>query len=290
MVYYVPLQPASHTHEGSGFGLHVVGMWINFLMCAALVLWIVARMAGAIRERDRQLADAREKAMRDDKVLSLGLLAAGAAHELATPISTMGVLIQEMEQSAQTDTALQEDLRILKAQVNHCREVIQSIAASAGQARSTQVRYLELRAFVHETIERWQLLRPSVPVTARFAAEGDGPSVVADETLSSTLTSLLNNAADASPQGIELVTHCDRDHLTLEILDRGPGISEDILRQAGRAVIITKPAGKGWGIGLFLANATIERLGGSIVLLKRPEGGSCTRITFPLLALQPCTK
>jgi two-component system, sensor histidine kinase RegB len=290
LVYYVPLMPESHVHEAGGFGLHVVGMWVNFLVCAALVLWIVARMAGAIRERDKQLADAREKTMRDDKVLSLGLMAAGAAHELATPISTMSVLIDEMEQSAPPGGILREDFQTLKNQVRHCRSVIQGLAASAGQARSAHVRRLELRPFVDETIERWRLLRPGVSLTARFESLGASPPIMADETLSSTLTSLLNNAADASPAGIELETRCDHNHVTLEILDHGEGISEDVLRHAGRAMITTKPAGKGWGIGLLLANATIERLGGSIVLLKRPGGGSCTRITLPLVALAPGAK
>lgn len=59
------------------------------------------------------------------------------------------------------------------------------------------------------------------------------------------------------------------------------------MRRAGRAFFTTKPEGKGFGIGLFLANATIERLGGSVLLLKRADGGTCTRIILPLVALRP---
>lgn len=286
VVYYVPLMPDEHAHHRAGdFGLHVVGMWVNFLVCAALVLWIVSRMAGALRERDRELALSREKAMRDDRILSLGLLAAGAAHELATPVSTMAVLVNEMEPSVRGDAALAEDLRTLKAQVEHCRYVIQGLAASAGQGRGSQARQTDLRAYVDDTIERWRLLRPSVPLVTRYALE-TSPRVLADDTLSSSLTSLLNNAADASPAGIELDARCDQQHVTVEILDRGPGIPEQVMRDAGRALVTTKPSGKGWGIGLLLANATVERLGGAIVLMNRPDGGSCTRVTLPLSALQ----
>lgn len=287
MVYYVPLMPGAHAHHGAqDFTLHVVGMWVNFLVCAVLVLWIVSRMAGALRERDRQLALAREKAMRDDRILSIGLLAAGAAHELATPVSTMAVLVKDMAAATRDDPERAEDLHTLKAQVDHCRQVIQGLAASAGQARETQSRFTDLRAYVDQTIERWRLLRPAVPLVTHFAMDAPTP-VVADDTLSLSLTSLLNNAADASPGGIELATRCDRHEVTLEIMDRGPGIPAQVMRNAGRALVTTKPSGKGWGIGLLLANATVERLGGSIVLMNRPEGGSCTRVTLPLIALRP---
>ena len=284
MVWGVPLVPTGHEHHADQFGLHVMGMWINFLLCAGLVLWIVARMAGAIRERDRLLALAREKTLRDEKILSLGLLAAGAAHELATPVSTLSVLLKEMRHGTYDPTQMSADVATLATQVDHCREVIQGLAASAGQARTAHADRLPMRAYVLRTLERWRLLRPAVPVLTRFDGDFD-PWVRADDTLSSTLTSVLNNAADASAQGVEIRGRCERNQVIVEILDHGPGIADDVLREAGRS-IITKSEGKGWGIGLFLANVTVERLGGSIVLLNRPEGGACTRITVPLSALQ----
>lgn len=286
LFWYVPLAPLEHAHHTNSFGLHVAGMWVNFLVCAGLVLWIVARMAHALRERDALLARAREKALRDDKVLSLGLLAAGAAHELATPLSTMSILLKEMETSAARDPALNEDVATLKAQVAHCRAVIKSLAGTAGQATSATAQPLPARRYVEATIERWQLLRPAVPIVTALQRDMDVTEVMADETLAATLTSLLNNAADASPQGVSLSGRCDPAQLIIEILDQGKGIDEEVLRQAGRATITTKPEGKGLGIGLLLANATIERLGGSIVLMNRREGGSCTRVTVPLTALQ----
>lgn len=286
MIWGNPLTPPEHEHRTDVFSLHVMGMWINFLLCAGLVVWIVARMSAAIRERDRQLAQAREKNLRDDKALSLGLLAAGAAHELATPISTLSMLVKEMRHHEYDRNQWQEDLATLSAQVDHCRQVINGIAASAGQARSAQVKRLSLESFVLETLERWRLLRPMVPVVAHFDSGAAEPWVLANEALASTLTSLLNNAADASTKGVELRGQYERDHVIVEILDHGPGISEDVMQQAGRTIVTTKAEGKGWGIGLFLANISIERLGGSIVLLNRPEGGACTRVTVPLSSLQ----
>lgn len=286
LIWYVPLEPLEHAHHTNSFGLHVTGMWVNFLVCAGLVLWVVARMAYALRERDALLASAREKALRDDKVLSLGLLAASAAHELATPLSTMSILLKEMETAAAGDSASREDLVTLKAQVAHCRDVIGGLAGTAGQTSSAHSQPMPAGRYVETTLKRWQLLRPAVPVATTLHHEMDDTEIRPDETLAAALTSLLNNAADASPGGVQLTGRCDRAQLIVEILDQGQGIDAEVLRQAGRATITTKPEGKGLGIGLLLANATIERLGGSIVLMNRAEGGSCTRVTVPLGALR----
>jgi two-component system, sensor histidine kinase RegB len=96
---------------------------------------------------------------------------------------------------------------------------------------------------------------------------------------------LLNNAADASSEEIELHGTWDHRSLLIEILDRGPGLSADILANAGKPFFTTKAPGHGFGIGLFLANATIERLGGTVQLFNRAEGGACTRISLPLSIL-----
>jgi two-component system sensor histidine kinase RegB len=278
--FNVPLTPGDHLDHLDHFSLHVIGMWVNFVVSAALITWFVVRMTRAIQDRDRRLNLVREKALRDDKILSLGLLAAGAAHELATPLSTIKVLVGELQEEAQ-DEALRGDLRTLSTQVDLCRNIIQSLAASAGQGRAEEVRAAQLSTFLRQTIERWQLLRPGVPIDTRFAPGIDDSPVFADDTLATTLISLLNNAANASPMGIELSARREDSQVTLEILDRGTGIAAALARDAGKAVFTNQVEGKGLGIGLFLANATIERLGGSIVLLNRPGGGACTRLSLP---------
>lgn len=285
MNYYVPLTSAEHLQHLDHFGLHVIGMWVNFLVSAVLVAWFVVRMAKAIQQRDQRLAQVREKALRDDKVLALGLLAAGAAHELATPISTMKVLLGEMARDAQ-EAALRADLRTLNDQIEVCRTIIQGLATSAGQGPGHEAHAMTLAEFLHQTIRRWQLLRPSVSVQSRFGAGVESTRVLADDTFATSLISLLNNAANASPDSIEFAVEREGNELTIEILDRGPGVDKELARAAGKAIFTNRADGSGLGIGLFLANATIERLGGNILLLNRPGGGACTRLRLPLDRLQ----
>ena len=99
-------------------------------------------------------------------------------------------------------------------------------------------------------------------------------------TLRAALMNLLNNAADTSPQGIEILVHWDASNFILEIRDQGAGLSEEAALKAGSAFFTTKSAGR--GLGLFLANATIERLGGTVRLSNNPQGGASTELALPL--------
>lgn len=92
---------------------------------------------------------------------------------------------------------------------------------------------------------------------------------------------LLNNAADASPQGIEILSHRDDSNFILEIRDQGAGLSEEAAVKAGSAFFTTKSEGR--GLGLFLANATVERMGGTVRLFNRGEGGATTVLTLPIV-------
>ncbi|MFP5350829.1 MAG: sensor histidine kinase, partial [Gammaproteobacteria bacterium] len=92
LFYYVPL-PGQHAAHAADFRLHVIGMWLGFLVGAALIAYFAVYMARTLRERDQLHAQMRERELKHQRVLALGTLAAGAAHELGTPLSTMAVLV-----------------------------------------------------------------------------------------------------------------------------------------------------------------------------------------------------
>jgi two-component system sensor histidine kinase RegB len=282
MFYYRPLGDM-HGMHGNAFNLHLLGMWVNFLVSAVLIAAFVAGMSMSIRARDRQLAAARERALRDEQVLALGTFAAGAAHELGTPLSTIAVLTRELERDHAAVPRLAEDLTLLRTQVENCKRIITELTAAAGQARAGDAAPQGIEEFLNGVVERWSLIRPQVRPRVRFTGEGPAPEIVGEETVRQTLINILNNAADASPQDVEVEGRWDANDLTIEVRDRGPGISEDAASRAGRGLFSTKTGGQ--GIGLLLANATIERLGGSVTLFNREGGGGCTRVRLPLVRL-----
>jgi two-component system, sensor histidine kinase RegB len=260
--------------------LHLAGMWLIFVASAALIAWFVARMAAAIRSRDLELAAAREEVLRNERVVALGSLAAGAAHELGTPLGTMAVLAGELERNPELDAAAREDLALLREQVEHCKGIITSLAARAGQTRAEGGAAIALDRWLEQTIERWRRLRPHAVAKVSLHGTAPAPRVVGEATLEQALLNLFDNAADAGDGRVDIEAGWDAGRLSLEVRDHGPGFDESVLLAAGRAFITTRA--EGTGIGLFLAHAAVERLGGRIVLANRDGGGALTRVELPL--------
>jgi two-component system sensor histidine kinase RegB len=278
-------QPAWSAHHGAAFDLHLMGMWVNFLVCAILICWLVVRMAAAIRSRDEALAKQREDALRNERIVALGTLAAGAAHELGTPLSTMAVLLADLAEDCADQPALSADIATLRNQVAECKHTITRMVAAAGEARAEGGGAQPVDEFVRETLDRWRLLRPAATVHERLSGASPAPEIVTEHTLQQAIISLLNNAADASPREVELDCQWDRMHLRMEIRDRGGQLAPEVISQAGRRFFSTKPVGESNGIGLVLAHATLQRLGGRIELSARDGGGARTLLELPLAGL-----
>ena len=105
--------------EEAGFNLHIFGMWLNFVLSAGLITFFVSRMSHALREQDKKLAEQHEHLLQREQVVSLGALAAGAAHELGTPLSTMTVIARDIEDELPEDSPLREDVVMLRRQLSH---------------------------------------------------------------------------------------------------------------------------------------------------------------------------
>jgi two-component system sensor histidine kinase RegB len=278
MFYYVPL-PHNHNHSSdSAFNAHVMGMWLGFVVSAMVVAYFVVRMAQAVRSRDETLARVREEILRNERIVALGTQAAGAAHELGTPLSTMSVVIGELKHDTEAQPEWREALTILDEQVRGCKRILDKILANAqdnGDAMLQPVNQL-----MAEVLDEWQLLRPTAQYRYHHSDSQPAPSVSVDATLRAALMNLLNNAADAAPQAIDIQAHWDDARFTLDILDHGKGLSKEAELKAGSAFFTTKTGGR--GLGLFLANATIERMGGSVRLFNRGTGGATTQLILPL--------
>jgi two-component system sensor histidine kinase RegB len=277
---YVPL-PGTHAMHGDEFQMHVVGMWLGFLLSAALIATFAVRMSATLRERDRLAAAMREQALKHERVLALGTLATGAAHELGTPLSTMAVLVRDLSPERPVSG---EALSILRGQIARCKEILSSLSAAAGQVRAEAGASRALDAWLAELMQRWQSLRPGVPVRTHFDGTRPAPRIVAEQTLAQAITNILNNAADASSAAVEVSGHWTEEELVLEIADRGSGLAPEVMNRAGEPFLSTK--GEGLGLGLFLAYTTFNRFGGAVRLLARAGGGTLCRLTLPLAALR----
>lgn len=284
LYFYVPLPLEPHAQH-TEFDMHVLGMWLGFIFSAGLVAAFVGRMGNTLRERDRLLALSRERALRDERIVALGALAAGAAHELGTPLNTIALLAGEIDED-RDEEALDERLRLLRDQVGRCKRTLAMLSLSAGQSQAGAGRRVRLDDYLNETVDHWRTLRPAVRASVEITgAAAEAPVIVAEQTLTQAIVSVINNAADASPrEGVRILARWDAVRLALEVCDSGPGLEPDALSAVGRQVFSTKE-GEGLGLGLYLAYAIIDRLGGRISHHEREGGGTCTRIDLPLAPL-----
>lgn len=278
MFWHVPLSAIS---GADAFNLHLIGMWLNFLLSATLVAWFVVRLAASLRERERELSAARERAARDAGLFALGMQAAGAAHELSTPLATIALTSRELQHEYAGDPELAEPLQTLQKQAERCKTLLTRLTVQAGAGRDAEP--MPLDAWLGETIEHWQLMCPTVNALVRIDGTRPAPRVRPDPVLAQALVGLYNNAAEASPASVAIECTWGAENLNVRVLDRGPGLGAEQAALAGRQAISSK--GKGRGVGLMLTHAGVEHLGGTAMLSARDGGGSVASVSVPLSAL-----
>lgn len=262
--------------------LHVFGMWFGFVFSAVLVAYFVVGIADTLRQRERKLAEIREQTLRNERVISLGTLAAGAAHEMGTPLGIMAIIIHELVKEYEgTDADLSKKMKILREQVGRCKQALSVLSASAGEVRAESGHSMPVSAYLDEVVTLWRAQRPEGVLAVNKQGFEPSPSILAELTLTHALVNILNNAADVSPHFIELYARWTRDSVLLEIIDNGPGIAPDIYERLGKAPVSNKE--NGLGVGLFLAFTTIERIGGVLSMEPRVDAqGTVTRIRLPV--------
>jgi two-component system sensor histidine kinase RegB len=284
LFFYVPLE---HRHQDiaahvlDDFRVYVIGTWLGFLLSGCLIAFFAVRMRETVRERDRLRARMREQELRHERMLALGTFAAGAAHELGTPLATIAVLAKELLRTDERDA---QRLRVLREQVDRCKAILGSLTAAVGETRAESASACELDQYLSQLIDRWRDVHPHLEPQVRLHGTSPPPRIVAELTLNQALLNVLNNAAEAS-SCVAIEAHWNDAALDLEISDRGSGFSPHVLEHVGEPFFTTKPPGSGMGLGLFLARSTLERCGGTLRLANRAEGGAVCRIHLPLTQL-----
>ena len=165
LYFYVPFPlftPHAAMGHGDGANVHILGMWFNFLFSAGLITYFVVRMASTLRLQDAQAVTQREDRLRDDQIMAVASLAAGTAHELGTPLSTMTVLVDEMLQDPDLPDQAQQDCELLKAQLTLCRSTLSELSRTAELSSAQHTRPVAAGDFARQTLERWAVRRPGV--------------------------------------------------------------------------------------------------------------------------------
>lgn len=265
--------------------LHMQGMWISFVISAAFIVYIVQRVQVALTRVQQALAEERNLSARKDKVASLATLAAGAAHELSTPLSTIAVVVKELQRSAEKSGASEsaiQDLALIREQVARCRDILHHMSAQAGENAGEPIVTVPLSRWIEGALEHLPgrhrvTLTSSVDLEA-FAVAGPARG------LERALRGLLKNALQASPEGdaVLLQLAMQDGQVLAEVVDRGCGMPGDILSRAGEPFFTTKVPGEGMGLGLFLSQTLAGQLGGGLELRSTPGSGTTATLRLPV--------
>ncbi len=285
LVNYLPipaLSPALEQgdHHDSSNNLHILGMWCNFVVSALLITYFVTRMASTLKEQEIKLAQQREDQLRDEQVIGIGTLAAGTAHELGTPLNTMKILVDEMRDEIQDEKSdFDEDLSILQQQIEQCRTTLKQLVVTA-EASTDGLEIKPIREYFGKLLERWQVMRPKIQANIHYSDNLPEGNTCFHSTIAQSLTNLLNNAADASPERIEVALSWDTKIVELSIRDYGEGITPKQRETLGKPFNSEKP--DGMGLGLFLTQASINRYGGEVTIRPASGRGTLTQVLLPL--------
>ena len=281
----VPAMEHAH-HSGTAFSVHLQGMWFALTIAASLIAYFVTRVSGALRAREVELLRTQRLAARNEKLASLSTLAAGAAHELGTPLGTIAIAAKELERSILTapDEAV-ADARLIRNELERCRAIVSRMSASAGQSIGELPAPTTTTAVVAALRDRMgDAALSGVDVQledASFEAPVQG--------LVQVLSNLVQNALHATPGGsggtpVVLTSDVAGGVVRFTVIDRGRGVARADLERVGEPFFTTKPPGQGMGLGLFLARAFADRHGGQLVFSSEEGKGSRVTLELPVSA------
>jgi two-component system sensor histidine kinase RegB len=267
------------------FQLHLVGMWVIFVVSAILISVFITRMASTIKVREATLAKSRENEIRNEQLVAIGTLAAGTAHALGTPLSTMAVLLTELDRSHVNDLNIndvKEDISLLKQQVTRCKNSLAELTRYYNKDSSESNLPVLLSVFSAEIMDYIINIHPTSKIDFDTACAPD-IKVASDLSLKHAIINIIENSIKAANNKVLVkfsTSESITDQLEIAITDDGPGIPAEVLEKVGEPFISMRK--ESMGIGIFLANAAVQKLNGTIELFNLKQGGAKTLIKLPL--------
>jgi two-component system sensor histidine kinase RegB len=267
----------------------ILGQWTALALVVGVLAYFIGRVVRALRVRDRELATMRERASLNERLASLTTLAAGAAHELGTPLGTIAVVAKEMELAARqldpkgSQTAsLADDAALVRQQVERCRQILERMRGDIAGRSTDEPGRCSPTDVIRSVQEQ---LSPDLRARLKISFMGEAPSVaVPQRALFQALQFLVNNAIEASEQSqpVSLDIGAADGFVCFRVRDQGAGMDAQTLRRATEPFFTTKAPGRGMGLGLFLVRLVAERNAGRFAIDSSPGRGTTAELELPI--------
>ncbi|PIE41771.1 MAG: hypothetical protein CSA49_01860 [Gammaproteobacteria bacterium] len=272
---------SGHDHGGDQMAqLHLFGMWVTFCLSVLLILVLVIPLAASLRKQREYSAWQREQALQNERLVAIATFAASAAHQMGTPLSTLSIIADDLADEFQDNESVQQDIQLMAEQVALCKTTLHTMMRRAEAIRNQQQQITAIEDFIRHIKSQFNLLNPAYVLQVEQALPND-LAINSDETLEQAVLNLLDNAARASETNPVLAVDADGQGVCLKIIDSGPGVPDAVLQNIGQPYISTREKNEGMGLGLFLSNSTINRMGGRLTMYATASG-SVTEVWLPL--------
>jgi len=253
------------------------GQLVAMPLAATLIAYFVNKMHRAIESRELELARARRRVAQSERFTSLTALAAGAAHELGSPLGTIAITAKELELEAKRSSAdpqLIEDAQLIREEVDRCRGILQRMRMDVGDDLLHKPGLVDSADLIRRASA--DLPEDQIALLQTEIEPGADRVWLSSRAVQRALGVLLRNAFDASPSRsrVMLSIGAKPGVVRFTVKDQGHGMAPEVLKRAGEPFFTTKEMGRGMGMGLFLVKLVAEQHGGSLSLSSEAGGTS----------------
>ena len=281
---------SSHAHHmhapDQALSLHLKGMLLAFVIAACLISYFLTRIIKSLRAAQRQIQDLEILKLKQQRLAALTTLAAGTAHDLGTPLSSIALAASELKLQAQESglsVECLEDIDLIRAEVSRCKGLIHRMSEKAGNILGempVDFNLADLKREVETSLEPRLAERLIIEQVVRL--ESCSLRLPKSALLRAILT-LLHNAfaASNSDQTVYLRFDLSNQKLKVEIEDRGVGMSTETLKKLGQPFFSSKSSDEGMGLGVFLTQLTIDQLSGHLNFKSTPGRGTLVEFQIP---------
>ncbi len=282
-----PLQLAGFASESQMpfLSIRKQANFVALTTCCIVVTYFINVLMNELRNREVRLANAEAERMRSQRLEALATLAAGAGHELASPLSTIAVVAKELSRKLdkpEVPKSITRDVDLIRSELDRCREVLNRLKSGAGEASAEGFHEVSVQALIDAIVRPMRQpdridvhLRPENSIaTARLPLQA----------LSQAIRNLLQNALDASAADrrvlMEITT--DADTWVIRVIDQGEGMDAETVERIGQPFFTTKSVGQGMGLGVFLTRNVVRGLSGDLKIESRQGQGTTVVVTLPV--------
>lgn len=271
------------THLSSDYRNHLMGMWVNYVGSAVVICFFVTRLIALLRDQHEKMSIIRENHLKNEQLIGLATVSASTVHNLATPLSTLTVLVESMANSNHYDNSVRKDLTLMQQQITRCRNTMDELSLLSD--RSDEQKSMKITAIVDNLCGHYALHYPqSAPEILSVVAPHQ--VILCSPLFQYALINLINNAIESSLQQPDVHFSTRNSELVIVISNTSATNADLILQQWGKPSVSSKQSGL--GIGSLLANSTIERQGGTVKIdiapspNKSDENNVSVTVLFPL--------